>query len=156
MFPMLNLPVAPLRLTKSGDLIKVHCLVRKSAIILTPEEWVRQHILNYLMSHLGYPKGRIAVEYSLTYNGRLKRCDILVMDLFGAPFCIIECKAPEVSLNNKTFHQIASYDHTLNARVLMVSNGLQHFSLLKASEDKECSVEENILSWEELLTLFPA
>jgi hypothetical protein len=156
MLPVLNLPVAPLKLVRSGERIKVQCLIRNSSVILTPEEWVRQHILNYLMAHQGYPKGRIAVEYTLKYNGLFKRCDILVTDQLGAPLCIVECKAPEVSLNMNTFHQIASYDHTLKARVLTVSNGLQHFSLLKNSENKGYSLKETIVSWEELLTMFPA
>ncbi len=155
MLTKLNLPVAPLKLINSRGQLKVHCIIRNSSVVLTPEEWVRQHVLNYLITHAGYPKGSIAVEYSLKYNGRQKRCDILVTDFQGAPFCIVECKAPEVSLNDTTFHQIAAYDFTLQAKILVVSNGLNHFSMLKTGVNDELTMDQKILSWEELLTLFP-
>jgi hypothetical protein len=155
MITPLNLPVAPLKLTRIGDQIKVRCLVRNKAVILTPEEWVRQHVLYYMMDRAGYPKGRLAVEYELKYNGLSKRCDILIMNEFGDPFCIVECKASQVKLGISTLQQISTYNHILNARALIFSNGMSHFSLIKSSESHELLAQENIISWEELVRLFP-
>lgn len=149
-FKPLNLPLAQLKLKRKGETLFVRCFIRNKEVVLTPEEWVRQHLVHYLIQHAGYQKGKIAVEYALKYNGTIKRCDILIFNDLGSPLVIIECKAPEVMIDENTFYQAAKYDHTLNATCLMVSNGLSHFSVLKTEEGRQLNLMEHILTWDEL------
>lgn len=146
-FTPLHLPLAELKLSRSGSVVFVQCLIRKKNLVLTPEEWVRQHVLNYMMNHAGYPKERLAVEYALEYNGGIKRCDILVINELGSPLLIVECKAPEVKIDKHTWQQIAKYNHTLNASFFLLTNGLQHITIEKSTE---LAVNEKILNWKEL------
>ena len=108
-------------------------------MILTPEEWVRQHFIQYLIQDKGYPISLIAVEKKLLVNNLTKRTDILVFDTQGNPFIIIECKAPSISLNQHTFDQIARYDSTLNSAYLVLTNGLKHL-YCKIDHTKEAYV----------------
>ena len=149
-FTPLNLPPAPLKLTRSNGVVHVQCLIRRKKLVLTPEEWVRQHVLYYMICHAGYPKERIAVEFALRYNGGIKRCDILVANEIGAPLLITECKAPEVSIDEKTLLQVAKYNHTLNASVFILTNGLVHFSFEKSDHASALAFKEHIVSWQEL------
>ena len=100
--------------------------VRRKYVALTPEEWVRQNLVQHLLA-LGYPLGLIAVEQPITLNGLQKRCDIVVYNRQAAPCMIVECKAPQVAITQKVFDQIAIYNIKLNVDYLIVSNGLQHF-----------------------------
>jgi hypothetical protein len=152
-FLPLNVPLAKLKLTRISGKVKVICLVRMKSVVLTPEEWVRQHILNFLIIHAGYPKGMIAVEFALKYNGGTKRCDILVLNELGAPLMIIECKAPNVKVNKETFYQISKYDNPLNASCLLITNGIKHFTFLKSKTDGNVVLREGILSWLEVNAL---
>lgn len=122
----LNLPKAPLQLTKREDSIYVRCLIRNKELVCTPEEWVRQHIIHYLINEQRVAKGRIASEFSLAYNGRSKRADLVLFDEFGVPNMIVECKAPEIPITEKTVQQIAQYNSQLNVDRLMLSNGITH------------------------------
>ena len=105
---------------------------------LTPEEWVRQHVLNYLHQHLAYPRNRIAVEVSLKLNGLSKRADIVVYDAQMQPWMIVECKAADVVMDQKVFDQAARYNLTMRVPFLVITNGMK---LLAASIDL---VEEQI------------
>lgn len=96
-------------------------------MVLTPEEWVRQHIIHYLIEEKKYPISLIAVEKKLTINNLTKRTDILVFNNKGLHEIIVECKAPSVKINQSSFDQIARYNLKLNANYLIVSNGLDHF-----------------------------
>lgn len=96
-------------------------------MLLTPEEWVRQHFIAYLIDHLGYPEGLMASEYTLAYNGMKKRCDIVGFDSSLQPFFIVECKAPSVEISQDTFYQIARYASSLKAQMLVLTNGLNHY-----------------------------
>src|ERR1700742_4770526 len=91
---------------------------RKKWVSLTPEEWVRQHVLHYLIQDKGYPKSLIAVERGIELNGLQKRFDLVVFDNKGQPNIIIECKAPEEKLNEKVFEQIARYNLSLRVNYL--------------------------------------
>lgn len=122
----LHLPKANLKLTRKGEELYVWCVIRKKTLMLTPEEWVRQHIIHYLINDLGVPLGRIASEYPIILNDMQRRCDIVVFDAFAKPIMIVECKAPEISLNEEVFHQIAHYNRQLQVDYLMVTNGLHH------------------------------
>lgn len=121
----LNLPKAPLQLKRKGGVVYVDCLIRKKELVLTPEEWVRQHVLHFLLEQ-GLPKGLIASEVSLMYHERSKRADIVVYGRDQQPKFIVECKATDVDLTEAVFRQIAAYNHTLQVQYLMMTNGIQH------------------------------
>jgi len=141
MFTNLNLPKAKLRLQERDGQLYVNCLVRKKYILLTPEEWVRQHMISYLVNHKSYLLGRMAVEVSLKVNSLSKRADIVHYDETLRPELIVECKAPEVKLTSETVFQIATYNSKLNARILVITNGLQHF-LYEKTENVLVSLED--------------
>ena len=101
--------------------------IRKKYVVLTPEEWVRQHTVNYLIEELNYPLSRIAVERQLKVNKLTKRFDIVIFDTKGLPYILAECKAPKVAITQETFDQIARYNMRLNAPLLMLTNGLNHY-----------------------------
>ncbi len=105
----------------------VLCTARKKAVVLQPEEWVRQHWLHYLKLANLYPESLTAVERKFTINGRVKRFDILVFDKSGNPFLLVELKEPDVEINQKVFNQVFAYNLALKCPHLLVSNGLQHF-----------------------------
>ncbi len=102
-------------------------IIRKKFVMLTPEEWVRQHFIHYLIDHLGYSKGLIRVEFGIQYNELPKRPDILVYDREGRPYALVECKAPDVKITQKTFEQAATYNRVVKARYLMTTNGMEHY-----------------------------
>lgn len=101
--------------------------LRKKYMVLTPEEWVRQHYVSFLIEEKNYPTSLIAIEKQLTINNRKKRTDILVFNKNGEPEIIVECKAPQIKITQDTFDQIARYNLKLKATFLIVTNGLEHF-----------------------------
>lgn len=127
MFTPLNLPNAPLKITEKNERRFVTCLLRKKRVVLTPEEWVRQHLIHYLVAHKSLAQGRLAVEVSLKVNSLSKRADIVYYDQTLHPQLVVECKAPEVKLTSETVFQIATYNSQLNSKFLLISNGLDHF-----------------------------
>ncbi|MEL6822035.1 MAG: type I restriction enzyme HsdR N-terminal domain-containing protein [Calditrichota bacterium] len=102
---------------------------RKTYVALTPEEWVRQHFAWYLNEVLNYPRSLTQTEVSIKRYGFQRRCDIVVYDKDVQPILIVECKAPDISLTDKTLHQAATYNSVLQAPLLIISNGLDHFCL---------------------------
>jgi hypothetical protein len=122
----LNLPPAPLKLSSKAGRVFVHCLVRKKQIVLTPEEWVRQHLIAYLHLHQGYPLEKIAVEKQIQYDGFTRRWDIVVYNAQFEAAILVECKAPQVKLSHEVFMQISTYQKKLRANCLILSNGQQH------------------------------
>jgi hypothetical protein len=123
----LNLPAYEYKLSKSEGKIWIFDILRKKHLVLTPEEWVRQHFINHIITTLEYPRSLIKIEGGLAYNQLQKRTDIVVFDRDGKPWMVIECKAPAVELNQNTLHQASTYNATLRAKYLVVTNGLQHF-----------------------------
>ena len=101
-------------------------IIRKKYVRLTPEEWVRQHIIHFLVEDKMVPKGLIAVEKALDYNGLRKRFDICVSDNTGKMQLLIECKAPHIQLSQQTLMQAGIYQKVLNVKFVCISNGLQH------------------------------
>ena len=101
--------------------------IRKKFILLTPEEWVRQHVVQFLLQDKNYPKSYINVEKLIKINDLSKRYDGVVFQPNGDIFLLIECKAPEVPISQQTFDQIARYNLVLKAKYLMVTNGLNHY-----------------------------
>jgi hypothetical protein len=151
MFPALSLPQAALRIVKSGSQYLIWDAWRKKQVVLTPEEWVRQHLLHHLVNDLNYPSTRIAVEMQIEVNGLKRRCDALVFDENGTPQMLIECKEPDVELSSEVVQQIAQYNAKLNTRWLLISNGIQHCMLHIDAISGTCSMHENILSFNEIL-----
>ncbi len=124
----LNFPTYQFKISRREEGDFIFDIIRKKAILLTPEEWVRQHIIHYLHNDLGYPKGLIRVESGVKYNTRIKRSDVVIYNNSGAPTMLIECKAPNVKINQSTLEQVAMYNRTLNASVIILTNGLVHYT----------------------------
>jgi len=135
----LNLPKAKLRLKRKENQVYVWCVIRKMDLLCTPEEWVRQHVIHFLMEVKQVPKGLIASEYVVEYNGLKKRADIVVFDRNHSPILIVECKAPEIPINEKVLQQIATYNAKLNVPFLFLTNGLTHEVIEKKKDTwKKC------------------
>lgn len=126
MFPQLNLPKATLKITQKENQFFVWCVVRKKQLILTPEEWVRQHVLHFLLNERNVALGRINSEHLIPINGQKRRCDLVVVDQFGQPLLIVECKATHVPIDEKTFLQTSNYVRETNASFFWMTNGLHH------------------------------
>ena len=122
----LNLPHYEFSVTQSIP-PKIFDFIRKKYITLTPEEWVRQNFLRFLVEEKKYPASLILVEQILKVYKMQRRCDAVVYDKKGFPQMIIEFKSPDIALNQKVFDQIAHYNIALNVTYLIVSNGLVHF-----------------------------
>lgn len=114
------------RLKQTDEIPYIFCDIRKKWLLLTHEEWVRQHVVQYLIREKRYSKASINTEFVVTMNGMKKRADIIVFKK-EKPFIIIECKAPSVHITQVTFDQIARYNLQLDADYLMVTNGLNHY-----------------------------
>ena len=113
---------------------KIFDNVRKKYVSLTPEERVRQNIINYLSTERGYPLTLMSVETPVKYGQMDKRSDVLVNDSNGQPLMLIECKAPEVAITSKVFEQIAIYNLAVKASYLLVTNGIQNYCMVAATE----------------------
>lgn len=129
--PVLNLPPisAPVRSdedSRRGGL-EIYDRIRRKWVALTPEEWVRQHFVEFLMSEREFPQALMANEVALTLNNTSRRCDTLIYTRALKPLCVIEYKRPDVAVTAKVFDQIARYNGVLNAPFLIVSNGLHHY-----------------------------
>lgn len=126
----LNLPSYDFRIRKEANgKYVIFDPLRKKFLLLTPEEWVRVHLVHYLTDYLHYPRSLISLEKGLTYNSLNKRYDILVSDRLGKPFFLIECKAPEVKLTQKTVEQVSVYNQKIQAAYLGISNGSIHICM---------------------------
>ena len=133
----LNLQPYNYKLKNSENKTYIFDVIRKKYVLLTPEEWVRQHVVHFLINEKGYPKSLINVEKQLYLNNLKKRTDIIVFSKTGTPFIIVECKAPSVKITQKTFDQISRYNLKLKAKYLMVTNGLAHY-FAELDSQNEC------------------
>ena len=123
----LNLPEANFKILQENNKTKVFDIIRKKYVALTPEEYVRQQFIHYLINEKKYPKGLLAVEKQLKIYDLEKRTDIVLYNTSGKPVVIVECKAPPVNITQKTFDQIARYNMNFKAEYLIVTNGLKHY-----------------------------
>ena len=123
----LNFPKYNFRFKNNENKTLIFDIIRKKFVILTPEEWVRQHTLHFLITEKKYPFSYINVEKQLLINDSVKRYDIVTFKNDGDVEIIIECKAPSIPINQVTFDQIARYNLALNSNLLMVTNGLTHY-----------------------------
>jgi hypothetical protein len=122
----LNLPPYEYTLKRDGDKVYILDMLRKKYLLLTPEEWVRQHFVHYLINENRYPKALMKIEGGLTFNSLSKRSDIVVFSREGSPWMLVECKAPDQKLRQATIEQAATYNHTLRAPFIVITNGMSH------------------------------
>lgn len=123
----LNFPDYTFRFKNSENKVAIFDIIRRKFILLTPEEWVRQHVVNYLIDGKGYPRSYVNVEKIISVNGLTRRYDVVVFKPDGSIFLLVECKASAITLSQRTFDQIARYNMTLKAQYMMVTNGLNHY-----------------------------
>jgi len=123
----LNFPKFSFRFKNKENKVYIFDTIRKKFVVLQPEEWVRQHCVQYLIKNKGYPKSLINVEKELIINKLKKRYDIVIFNTDGSILLIVECKSAKININQDTFDQIARYNLKLNATYLMVTNGLNHY-----------------------------
>ena len=123
----LNFPEYTIRLKNSENKTLIFDPIRKKFVVLQPEEWVRQHCIQFLLNEKHFPKSLINVEKQIKLNGTIKRYDIIVFNSDGSIHLIVECKAPNITINQETFDQIARYNLALKANLLMVTNGINHY-----------------------------
>ena len=126
----LNLPAYKYQLKEIDGKLAIFDSIRKKYVVLTPEEWVRQHIIHYLNDDLKYPSSRTNIEGGLRYNSRSKRTDVMIYDNEMAPLVLVECKAPNVKMDEKVVRQLATYNSQCNAKLLITTNGLVTFAVL--------------------------
>ena len=123
----LNLPSFDVKVRGTREKPEIFDFLRKKYVALTPEEWVRQHFTHWLVEHKGYPKGLLGNEIELRIGEKRLRCDSILYDEKALPRMIIEYKSPSVSVTQRVFNQISTYNLLLHVDYLMVSNGVQHY-----------------------------
>ena len=139
----LNFPAYQFRFKNSENKVAIFDEIRKKFMVLTPEEWVRQHVVQYLLQEKKYPKSYINVEKLIKLNGLVKRYDVVVFQPDGKLFLLIECKSTNIKISQDTFDQIARYNMALESKYLMVTNGLNHyFCQMDYAEEKYNFLQE--------------
>ena len=123
----LNLPPFDYKITKSGANYLIFDALRRKNVVLTPEEWVRQHFVHYLIATLGYPKSLLSIERGTSYNTLQKRTDLCVYNQSGKPHLLVECKAAYVPITQDVVKQVSVYNQTLQAKYVVITNGMQHY-----------------------------
>lgn len=140
----LNLPPFEYRVKSEAQRKLIFDVVRKKYVVLTPEEWVRQHIVHYLLTEKNVPPTLIGVEKGLKVLGRNRRVDIIVYNNLGKPALLVECKAPTIKLNPTTLSQAAVYNYGFGTSCIMISNGMQHLYLQIDKEKQQFAWLENL------------
>jgi hypothetical protein len=141
-FSPLNFPKASLKLTQKDNQIYVWCILRNKNLVLTPEEWVRQHVIHFLINTKKYPKGLLVSEYTIEVNKTQKRSDLVVFGKDKSIKMLIECKSVNVQLSENTLFQISQYTSTIKAKYLWISNGISNFIFtVDSTKMKEINIE---------------
>lgn len=136
-YPKLNLPPAGLRLVRRGGAVHVWDRVRRCWLVLTPEEWVRQHFLSYLIGVRGVAPALIAEEYPVDVAGQPQRADIVVFDSAMNPAMLVECKAPDVKISEEVLAQAVRYNAVVGAATVVLTNGLDHYVYARRGDGYE-------------------
>lgn len=123
----LNLPAYPFKMKEEAGSLFIFDDIRKKFLLLTPEEWVRQHVVKFLIHERNFPRSLIKLEGGLKLNALQKRTDILIFDASGNRILLVECKAPSIKITQDVFDQIARYNFVHRTNFLIVSNGMQHY-----------------------------
>lgn len=150
MLQPLNLPPYPFKITEQDGKLTLFDEIRKKHLVLTPEEWVRQHFVQFLINQKGYPKSLIKLEGGLKLFGKARRTDIVVFNTRGERILIIECKAPSVKITQKTFDQVARYNMVHQVSMLGVSNGLVHYYCSIDTNEKQYRFMEELPAFSEI------
>ena len=148
----LNLTPFEIKLRGTKAQPQIFDILRKKYIALTPEEWVRQHFVHFLVEHKGYPAALMANEIQLKVGEKTLRADSVLYSRDLKPRMIIEYKAPHIPITQKVFDQISIYNMLLHVDYLVVSNGLQHYICKMDYNDKKYLFLEDIPDYKELLT----
>lgn len=123
---IIRFPNYDFQVKKISNITYIYDIIRKKYVILTPEEWVRQHIVHYLLSEKGYLRTLIAIEHSIELNSLKKRCDIVVFNARYQPTLLIECKKNDTRLTQQVFDQAGRYNLSLRVPYLAVTNGIEN------------------------------
>ncbi len=146
----LNLPPYATKISVRDGKNTIWDIIRRKYVALTPEEWVRQHFVHFLIEHKGYPASLLANEVALTLNGTSRRCDTVLYDRTLSPRMILEYKAPHVPITQKVFDQIGRYNLVFRVDYLIVSNGLSHYCCRMDYEHRSYKFLTDIPAYEEL------
>ena len=146
----LNLPSFNAKIATRGEKTTIYDVLRRKYVALTPEEWVRQHFVNYLINFKNYPSPLLANELPIRLNSTNKRCDTVLLGKNGSPKMIIEYKAPHVEITQKVFSQISRYNIVLHVDYLIVTNGLKHYCCKVDYKNQKCLFLKDIPSYEEI------
>ena len=144
----MNFPAFEMNLTEREGRIYVKDFIRNKNIRLTPEEWVRQHLLHYLVQGLKYPKGLIKVETNVNINRLKQRTDIVVYNSSGEVFMVAECKRPEINVERDTLFQAVRYNAKLGAKYVLITNGNEHHCFNVDKKRNEIEVMEHFPTFE--------
>ena len=150
MITQLNLPTYECRLREQNGRQQIFDVLRRRYVALTPEEWVRQHFVHYLIEHKGYPKGLLANEVDLRVGEKHLRCDTVLYDKALHPKIIVEYKAPDIAITQKVFNQITVYNMLLHVDYLIVSNGMQHYCCQMDYEQNRYKFLSDIPNYDQL------
>lgn len=131
----LNLPTFDAKIRKTSNGLEIFDPLRRKYVSLTPEEWVRQHFVHYLISEKGYPASLMANETMIRLNSLTKRCDTVVYDNSLRPVVICEFKKPDIEITQQVFDQVVRYNIVLKVKYLIVSNGMSHYCCKMNYED---------------------
>jgi len=148
----LNLPTYDFQTTERDGKRVIYDPLRDRYVRLTPEEWVRQHFVQYLIQALDVPGGLVAIEASFQYQDQPRRADAIVHDRQGDPLLLVECKAPRVSINQDAFDQCARYNIVLEAPYLVVTNGQTHYACAIDFENQTYSFLDDLPPYPQLLS----
>lgn len=150
MYP-LNLPSFDAKIRKNKFGLEIYDPLRRKYIVLTPEEWVRQHFVNYLITKKGYPSSLMANEASITFNSLSRRCDTVVYSINLEPLMIIEYKKSAIQISQEVFDQVVRYNSVLKVNYIIVSNGVSHYCCKMDYEKQSYIYLTEIPNYKELL-----
>ena len=148
----LNLPKYGIKIANENGHLTIFDVLRRKYVALTPEEWVRQHFVHYLIDHKGYPQALMANEIQLAIGNKKLRCDSVLYDRSLKPRMIIEYKAPTVNITQKVFDQITVYNMLLHVDYLVVSNGIKHYCCQMDYDNQKYLFLEDIPDYQEIIT----
>ena len=148
----LNLPKYGIKIANENGHLTIFDVLRRKYVALTPEEWVRQHFVHYLIGHKGYPQTLMANEIQLAIGNKKLRCDSVLYDRYLKPRMIIEYKAPTVNITQKVFDQITVYNMLLHVDYLVVSNGIKHYCCQMDYDNQKYLFLEDIPDYQEIIT----
>ena len=148
----LNLPKYGIKIANENGHLTIFDVLRRKYVALTPEEWVRQHFVHYLIGHKGYPQTLMANEIQLAIGNKKLRCDSVLYDRSLKPRMIIEYKAPTVNITQKVFDQITIYNMLLHVDYLVVSNGIKHYCCRMDYDNQKYLFLDDIPDYQNLLT----